>query len=266
MEKDSELVRGKREKIKSLSFEAKRESSDDDTLMSGTHDHAVEIQLIGSSMADQNMEEADSDLESMPDDDISSISRNDNIVSDVIAQQLPDLLTTTLKDTLSHAFTNAIKDTLPTFKKQIQNDIKKNMHKVVLKHLYKDFNALNKLESKRYVILQKQLIKSIKKTMAKAVKKNASRQIGEVNGLLRQSAKHHMQMIKYIEQIMHSTVKVPKDIMVINAQHLRTKVEMTAANLHELVRLVFQLVQIVDSVAPPISVATKGEKESQAQA
>ncbi|GJV13611.1 hypothetical protein Tco_1355152 [Tanacetum coccineum] len=84
------------------------------------------------------------------------------------------------KKNIRRALTNAVRDTLPTFKKQIQKDIKKKMPKVVLKPLLNEFNALNKLESKIFVILQKQLSKSIKKTMAKAVKKNVSHQIGEV--------------------------------------------------------------------------------------
>ncbi|GJV15599.1 hypothetical protein Tco_1360922 [Tanacetum coccineum] len=37
------------------------------------------------------------------------------IVSDAITQQLPDLLTATLKDTLPQPFTNAVRDTLPGF-------------------------------------------------------------------------------------------------------------------------------------------------------
>nr|GEW48515.1 UBN2 domain-containing protein [Tanacetum cinerariifolium] len=38
MEKDSELVRGKRKKIESLALKAKRESNDDENLMSGSED------------------------------------------------------------------------------------------------------------------------------------------------------------------------------------------------------------------------------------
>ncbi|GJR28909.1 hypothetical protein Tco_1105141 [Tanacetum coccineum] len=38
MDKDSELVRGKREKIKSLALKAKKESSDNETSTSGSED------------------------------------------------------------------------------------------------------------------------------------------------------------------------------------------------------------------------------------
>ncbi|GJY96470.1 hypothetical protein Tco_0513380 [Tanacetum coccineum] len=36
MEKDSEIYRGKKEKVKSVSLKAKKESSDDETLTSGS--------------------------------------------------------------------------------------------------------------------------------------------------------------------------------------------------------------------------------------
>ncbi|GJS05953.1 hypothetical protein Tco_0362749 [Tanacetum coccineum] len=226
--------------------------------------------FIGSSSFDQDLEDADSDLESMPNDEILSISGNEdedddseelctadeiaanNVINkliniakigeahtpvsaasslpniprvkipnfqtlgvmrrfkdiqitkapDAIAQQLPDLLTATIKNTLPQALTNAVRDTLPRFKKHIKKTIKKKMSEVILKPLYKEFNALNKLESRRFVILQKNLSKSIRKTISKSV-------------------------------------------------------EWTSANLHELVELVCQLVRIVYLVAPPVNAAMK---------
>nr|GEZ37419.1 UBN2 domain-containing protein [Tanacetum cinerariifolium] len=38
MEKDSEFYRGKKEKVKSITLKAKKESSDDETLISGSDD------------------------------------------------------------------------------------------------------------------------------------------------------------------------------------------------------------------------------------
>nr|GEU74684.1 retrovirus-related Pol polyprotein from transposon TNT 1-94 [Tanacetum cinerariifolium] len=63
-------------------------------------------------------------------------------------------------------------------------------------------------------------------------------------------------------KILHSSVKVPRDILVVNANHLHTKVDRTLVDLHELLGLVSQLVRIVDSVAPPANAATEREKES----
>nr|GEX07235.1 hypothetical protein [Tanacetum cinerariifolium] len=115
----------------------------------------------------------------------------------------------------------------------------------------------------RFVTLKKKLRKSIHKTVQKLVTRNVHNKIGELNGLLRQYAKHQMQLIMYIEQILHSSVKVHRDILVVNAKNLQTKVDKTLANLHKMVELVTQLVRIVDSVAPPVNAATEGEKKSQ---
>ncbi|GJR45894.1 hypothetical protein Tco_1313997 [Tanacetum coccineum] len=129
-------------------------------------------------------------------------------------------------DTLLETLTNAVRDTLLGFQHQIKKAIKKQMPKVVIKPLYKEFNALSKLEIQRFVILQKKLSKSMRETVGKYVMKNVKSQIRE---------------------------------------HLQTKVEKTSADLHELVELVPQLVRIVDSVAPPVNAAIEGEKKSQAQ-
>ncbi|GJQ91786.1 retrovirus-related pol polyprotein from transposon TNT 1-94 [Tanacetum coccineum] len=201
--------------------------------------------------------EADCDLESMPDDEIMSVLRNeeedddfeelsqaDEIAADMssinwlygrkkhsqdaIAQQLPDLVTDTLKDTFLQALTNAFKDTLIAFKKQIKKTIRKEMPKVVLKPLNKEFNAMNKLESERLVIFEKQLGKSIRK-----------------------------KLIMYIEKMLHSNVKVSRDIMVFNAQHLQTKVENTSRDLLELVELTRDIVRLMD----PVPASTLGEQQ-----
>ncbi|GJS46418.1 hypothetical protein Tco_0596539 [Tanacetum coccineum] len=268
-----------------------------------------------------NIEEADSDLESMPDDEIMSIYRNDNkeansdqelsiadekavdnildalineankedttifaattnenipkvkipnvqtlgamrrfkeiqitkafgsdplgylpIRLDFLAAQLPDLLTATIKNNLPQALTNAVRETLHGFNRRIRNAIKDEMPEVlneyVLKPMNREFNALNKLESQR---------------------------IGEVNGLLWQCAKHQMQLINYIEKILHLSMKVPRDILVVNAKHLQTKVDRTFVDLHELVDLVSQFVKIIGSTVPSAKATVEGEKESQEQ-
>nr|GFA78817.1 hypothetical protein [Tanacetum cinerariifolium] len=54
-------------------------------------------------------------------------------------------------------------------------------------------------------------------------KRSVKKHIGAVNELLKWNSKHHMQLINYLEQMVHSSVQVPRDIMVINAKHLQTK-------------------------------------------
>ncbi|GJR82667.1 hypothetical protein Tco_0153452 [Tanacetum coccineum] len=55
------------------------------------------------------------------------------------------------------------------------------------------------------------------------VTKNVHNKIGEVNGLLTQCAKHQMLLIIYIEKILHSSVKVPRDILVVKTKHFRPR-------------------------------------------
>ncbi|GJW87598.1 hypothetical protein Tco_0162938 [Tanacetum coccineum] len=125
-----------------------------------------------------------------------------SLISHVVAQQLPNLLTLAIKYILPRALTNAVRETFFRFNMRIRTAIKgempANLTTSVLKLMYKEFNALKKLESKRS-------------------------KIGEVTRLLKQCTIHQMQLINYMEQILHSSVKVPKDILVVNVKYLHTK-------------------------------------------
>nr|GEX63150.1 hypothetical protein [Tanacetum cinerariifolium] len=90
----------------------------------------------------------------------------------------------------------------------------------------KQFNALKKLECSRFAIPENAIHKSIHK--------NVRVTMGEVVGLLQQTATHWMQLISYLEQVLHSTVKVPL------------------------------VVQLIESLPPPISDDSEGEKSTQA--
>ncbi|GJZ05368.1 hypothetical protein Tco_0538643 [Tanacetum coccineum] len=164
------------------------------------------------------IDEADSDLELMPDDEIMSISRDDNeeansdqelsTTDDLIAKavwekkniprvkilniqalktdfltaqvhnvskNLPTQLTNKFDSSDSTipriALTNAVRETLPRFYRIIRNYIKDEIPKVlrtsILKPMYKEFNALNKLETQRFAVQEKKLQKSIRKTIGK---------------------------------------------------------------------------------------------------
>nr|GFB75515.1 hypothetical protein [Tanacetum cinerariifolium] len=158
------------------------------------------------------------------------------MVADAFEERMHGLIFYTLKNILPQLLNDSVKKLMPKIDKRVKKTLTAKVPEVLLKPLYKEFNALSKLESKRFVILEKKLKKSI-----------------------------HKKLIKYIKQMLHSTVKVPRDILVVNAQHLQTKVEKTSADLHELVEVVCKLVRIVNSVAPPVNTATGGEKESYAQ-
>nr|GEU33160.1 retrovirus-related Pol polyprotein from transposon TNT 1-94 [Tanacetum cinerariifolium] len=127
---------------------------------------------------------------------------------------------------------------------------------------YRKFNALNTMESRRFVLLQNQLGKAIRTTKGKYVKRNVKKQIGEVNDLLRWNAKHQMQVIKYLEQMVHSQARVHRDIMVINAKHLQTEVEKNAADILELMELTREIIKLIDFAPTSSKAAAKGEKDA----
>ncbi|GKA52896.1 hypothetical protein Tco_0746211 [Tanacetum coccineum] len=131
----------------------------------------------------------------------SAASSVPSLISLAVAQQLPNLLTLSIKYSLPRALTNIVRETFFRFNRRIRTAIKGEMFVIlttsVLKPMYKEFNALNKPESQS--------------------------KIGEVTGLLKQCTIHQMQLINYMEQILHSSVKVPKDILVVNVKYLHTK-------------------------------------------
>ncbi|GJW80162.1 hypothetical protein Tco_0144137 [Tanacetum coccineum] len=223
-----------------------------------TYDDVVEITLIGSSM-DAEFQKVGSDLESMPDDEIESISgfetvdddednksehkqelsKTEEANADNVISELVDMATS--QDTNLNAFVYKPSNSDPFG--HLQTDISSLVAKV--NHL-KKFNALNTMESERFVILQKKLGKAIRTTVGKSIQRNVKKQIGTMNELLRWNAKHQMQLIQYLEQLVHSQVRVPRDIMVINAKQLQTKVEKSATNICELVELTKEIVRLMN--------------------
>ncbi|GJU79105.1 hypothetical protein Tco_1276175 [Tanacetum coccineum] len=140
------------------------------------------------------------------------------MVANAIHERMPELISDTLKNILLQLLNDLVIKLMLKFDKRVKKTLKAEVPEVFLKHMYKEFNALNKLESQRFVTL-----------------------------------------------ILHSSVKAPRDILVVNAKHLQTKVDRTSNDLQELVELVTQLMHIIDSVAPPTNATIEGEKESQTQ-
>ncbi|GJR19875.1 hypothetical protein Tco_0968402 [Tanacetum coccineum] len=82
---------------------------------------------------------------------------------------MPELLYNTLKNILPQIIKESIKKTIPKFDKRVKKTLKAQVPEIVLKPLYKEFNALNKMESTRFVTLQKHLCKAIRKTVGKSI-------------------------------------------------------------------------------------------------
>ncbi|GKA77092.1 hypothetical protein Tco_0783553, partial [Tanacetum coccineum] len=250
----------------------------------------VEINFIGSSTCDQKKEEANSDLKSMHNNEIMSIFGDDNEEADsdhelstanekVVDLILKELLNEENKEdtNVSTATTNEVSSKSVPYSVSSSSPVdiqaliakairkKKNIPTVKIPNVQTlgairmDFLAtyvhnlglslLDKLDDKmdsvvprmsqRFVILEKKMRKFIRKTIGTSVKKNVHNKIGEINGLLR-------------------------EILVVNAKRLQTKVYITSTKLHKMVGLVSQLVRIVDSVELSGNAATEGEKDSQA--
>ncbi|GJX58938.1 hypothetical protein Tco_0290328 [Tanacetum coccineum] len=123
-------------------------------------------------------------------------------------------------------------------------EMPKVLNTSILKPMYKEFNALNKLETKRFMILDKSMRKTIRKTDSKFVCKNVNNKMGEVDGLLRQ---------------------LLRDVLVVNAKHLQTKIDRTSIDLHDLVGMVSRVVNLMDPSTPSVNVATEGENEFRSQ-
>nr|GEV57162.1 putative reverse transcriptase domain-containing protein [Tanacetum cinerariifolium] len=183
---------------KDLQHLAHKRNVDLDQAMKEQANNDAEITFIRVIPFDQFMEEGNSNVEYMLDDEILSISKDDDmefgqnskclgigsnekisrksksqrhlgqnplviflkewislqlrLVSDALAQQLPNLLIATIKNSLPQALTKAVKETLPIINKRIRNvtkvEITNFFNASFPKPMYKESNSLNKLESK----------------------------------------------------------------------------------------------------------------------
>ncbi|GKC57228.1 hypothetical protein Tco_1084826 [Tanacetum coccineum] len=184
------------------------------------------------------------------------------MVADAIEERLPKLLSDTLKNILLDLLKDSVKNALPKFGKGVKKILKAEVDDLIIKPLHTESNALNTLESRRFITLQKQLTKAIHSTVGKSVQRNVKKQISTVNELLRWNAKNQIMLIKYLEEMVHSLIRIPRDIMVVNAKQLQSKVEKNATDILELVNLIRELVSMIDPIPASPKAATEGENVS----
>ncbi|GKA08171.1 hypothetical protein Tco_0687502 [Tanacetum coccineum] len=72
-------------------------------------------------------------------------------------------------------------------------------------------------------------------------------------------------MISYLEQVLHFTVKVPNDILVVNAINFTSQVNRTSTDMNELVGLVSRVLQLMKTSSLHVSVIAEGENEAQVE-
>ncbi|GJU14551.1 hypothetical protein Tco_1142517 [Tanacetum coccineum] len=151
------------------------------------------------------------------------------LVVDAFKERIPKLLSDTLKNIFPQIIKDSVKQALPKFDKRVKKTLADVVPEINLKPLNKEFNALNVLESRRFVTLQKKLTKAIKTKVGKSVQQSVKGEIKNVHELFKYS-------IKQLDKI---------DV-----------------NLRELVNLIRDLVLLIDTTSASSKVSLEGENIS----
>nr|GEV55366.1 hypothetical protein [Tanacetum cinerariifolium] len=101
-----------------------------------------------------------------------------SLVTNTLKEQLPGLLLDSLKDTLPQLIKDSIRSSvsksianeLPQVKAHVQQNLQDQLPNILLKLMYKEFNAFNKMESQRFVLLQKNMRKFLHNKMRKSIR------------------------------------------------------------------------------------------------
>ncbi|GKD33506.1 hypothetical protein Tco_1249015 [Tanacetum coccineum] len=137
---------------------------------------AIDIDFVPTEPKTDALDDSDSGLKSMHDDDLAS-SSIPSLIADALKAHLPDLLSEALKNTLpqmlkdsiKQSVQDSIKENLSLFDVQVQQTLQDQLPRIVVKPMNKQFNAFNTLESRMLVILQKNLTKVIQNKMGVSI-------------------------------------------------------------------------------------------------
>nr|GEX60700.1 hypothetical protein [Tanacetum cinerariifolium] len=89
-----------------------------------------------------------------------------------------------LKESIKCSVSKSIAEELPHVEAQVQKYLQDQLPNLLLKPMYKEFNAFNKPESQRFVLLQKDLSKSLYKNMKKSIRLKVKKWMKEVRDKL----------------------------------------------------------------------------------
>ncbi|GJT57812.1 hypothetical protein Tco_0992866 [Tanacetum coccineum] len=89
-----------------------------------------------------------------------------------------------LKDSIKSSISTSIAEDLPHVEAQVQKNLQDQLSNLLLKPMYKEFNAFNKLESQIFILLQKELSKSIHKDMKQSIRLKVKKGMKEVRDKL----------------------------------------------------------------------------------
>ncbi|GKC32815.1 hypothetical protein Tco_1040109, partial [Tanacetum coccineum] len=144
------------------------------------------------------------------------------IVTNTLKEQMPGLLSNALKDTLPQLIKDSIKSSvlesiaeeLPQVEAQVQKNLQDQLPDLLLKPIYREFNAFNRLESRRFVLLQKELSKFLHTKMRKSIRLRVRTGMKEVRNKLSACTStiatnsHHVQdlrlMFKDMVSLLHA--------------------------------------------------------------
>ncbi|GJW40432.1 hypothetical protein Tco_0066277 [Tanacetum coccineum] len=146
------------------------------------------------------------------------------IVTNTLKEQLPGLLSDALKDTLPQLIKDSIKSSisesiaeeLPQVEAQVQKNLQDQLPNILLKPMYKEFNAFNKLESHRFDNIQGQLSTVIKTTLNKSLRLKVRKGMKEVRDKLYfctstvDTNSQHIQDLKLMFKDMFSLLEAAK--------------------------------------------------------
>nr|GEW83549.1 retrovirus-related Pol polyprotein from transposon TNT 1-94 [Tanacetum cinerariifolium] len=96
-------------------------------------------------------------------EEVSSLHSRLGDIESSIVQQL-------LKDSIKSSISKSITEELPYVEARVKKNLQDQLPNLLLKPMYKEFNAFNKLESQRFVLLKKELSKYLHKNMKKSIR------------------------------------------------------------------------------------------------
>ncbi|GJW24432.1 retrovirus-related pol polyprotein from transposon TNT 1-94 [Tanacetum coccineum] len=253
----------------------------------------IDAQGVGSLIANKDLTEADSDLKSMPDDEIESVSgfeidddneddhsehkfrlsKTDEVTTDNVLDELVDMANS--QDANINAFSNkpAESDPLGHF----QANFNSNSARVNTLESFISQKLDNKLDESvpRMVTdvfeerIPDLLYDTLKNILPQLIKDSVKQSLPKFNKIVKKTLKAEIPnlILKPLNKEFNAlnnmkSRRVPRDIMVINAKELQKKIEKNAFDILELVNLIRELVILIDPVLASAKADTERENVS----
>ncbi|GJU39367.1 hypothetical protein Tco_1192324 [Tanacetum coccineum] len=134
-------------------------------------DHIIFLGAVYDEMDQREAEPVDSDLHSMPDDEVQSISgfepTDSNEEVDNLESSLAKKVSSKLEESIPRMITDAFEERMP----EVQETLQTTVPSLISKPLNRELNALNILDTLRFENLQIKLLTAIRKKVHKSFRK-----------------------------------------------------------------------------------------------